>query len=422
MDAQQIYENFHPQAKGTGGLESAQQIAQELSHWFPDSAVSVQKLVDGIQAGWKGTAAEAASQGLTPLAENSLATGRQLGTAQDLISRQVGSFHTAVSEVQRVPAAPQMQNMIAAAATGQLPQPMLTQMAQHQAIQQANVDAYSKYVAASQYNTANLPPLSESVPTQSAPVAVAPPAALPSAPAQAAPGGGARAMHLSGGASGGVPMGAVVASGGAGRTAPSPIGGVGPSLPTSSGGGTGPTTISSAPASVTTSPAPVWTPPVGSGGASSPGSGQPAWLGEPIVPVGGLSAPPVEANPLPGVPRPAAGSGVPGAELPGLGGGRSSVLGGQVPGGGAAAGEEDGVGPRSGAAPGSVAAEEDALATERGAVSRGASSTAAGPMMGGRGGKGERDAEHKRKYVVDEDGEMRFGSTERVAPPVIGEM
>ena len=79
------------------------------------------------------------------------------------------------------------------------------------------------------------------------------------------------------------------------------------------------------------------------------------------------------------------------------------------------------MGPRSGAAPEPVAAEEDALAAERGVASRGAASTATGPMMGGRGGKGTGDAEHKRKYVVDEDGEMRFGATERVAPPVIGE-
>jgi hypothetical protein len=68
-----------------------------------------------------------------------------------------------------------------------------------------------------------------------------------------------------------------------------------------------------------------------------------------------------------------------------------------------------------------AAAEEDALAAERGAATRGATSTAAGPMVGGRRGKGDGDAEHRRKYVVDEDGDLRFGVTEPVAPPVIGE-
>jgi hypothetical protein len=177
MTADQIYQNFHTQAKGTAGLESAQQIAQELADWYPDSAVSVQKLVDGIQSGWQGDAAEAASQGLTPLAENSLTTGQQLGTAQDLISRQVGSFHTAAAEVQQVPPEPSVVDAIGSALLGQPPVGALVQMEQHHAVQQANVDAYQKYVSASQYNTSNLPTLADSVASPTAPVSVTVPAA-----------------------------------------------------------------------------------------------------------------------------------------------------------------------------------------------------------------------------------------------------
>jgi hypothetical protein len=42
-------------------------------------------------------------------------------------------------------------------------------------------------------------------------------------------------------------------------------------------------------------------------------------------------------------------------------------------------------------------------------------------MAGGRGSRGDGDGEHKRKYVLDEDGEATFGISDMVAPPVIGE-
>jgi hypothetical protein len=51
----------------------------------------------------------------------------------------------------------------------------------------------------------------------------------------------------------------------------------------------------------------------------------------------------------------------------------------------------------------------------------GATSQAAGPVMAGRGQKGGEEAEHKRRFGVDEDGDVRFGATEKVAPQVIGE-
>ena len=157
MDAEQIYDNFHTHAKGTQGLSAAQQTAQQLAAKYQDRAVATQQMIDGIQSGWKGNAAEAASQGLAPFAENALNNHQQLGSGQDIVSRQVSSFHTAVSEVRPVPPAPTMQNVITAVMNGQNPQPIMTQIMQNQVIQQANVDAYAKYVGASQYNTGNLP-------------------------------------------------------------------------------------------------------------------------------------------------------------------------------------------------------------------------------------------------------------------------
>jgi hypothetical protein len=87
---------------------------------------------------------------------------------------------------------------------------------------------------------------------------------------------------------------------------------------------------------------------------------------------------------------------------------------------GAGAADEDGA--RSGAALGANTAEEEAVAAERGVSAPGSTSTAAGPMAGGRGGRRDSDVEHRRKYIVDEDGEARFGIDDQVAPRVIGEI
>ncbi|HEX5406755.1 MAG TPA: hypothetical protein VFX16_31150 [Pseudonocardiaceae bacterium] len=378
MSAQQIYENFHQRATGTGGLTSAQRFAQELADWYPDSAVSVQKLVDGIQSGWQGDAAEAASQGLTPLAENSLTTGQQLDTAQDLISRQVGSFHTAVSEVRPVPSEPSMVDTIGAVLLGQAPVPMLAQMAQHNAVQQANVDAYQKYVSASQYNTTNLPLLAESVAARTTPITVAPMTVTETSAVT----GTAATPHLSSAtrpvSTGTTTVpGQVVPQADSVPTAPT-AGSADPAAPQGSGAGVGagatPTTMASAAPPVTMSAAMSTTPAAAAtGSAPSPGR---------------------QAGPT--------GIAVP----PGVGRGEPAVTG-DVRGGA-----------RGGAAPGAGSVEEETLPGER---IPGSTSTTGGPMMGSRGARGDADAQHKRKYGVDEDGETRFGIAEYVAPRVIGE-
>ena len=56
------------------------------------------------------------------------------------------------------------------------------------------------------------------------------------------------------------------------------------------------------------------------------------------------------------------------------------------------------------------------MAAEPGTAARPASS-AAGPMLGGRGAKSSEDAEHKRHYGVDEDGDARFGTDQKTVPP-----
>jgi hypothetical protein len=429
MDAQAIYDNFHTHAQGTPGLATAQQTAGQLAAKYQDRAVATQQLIDGVQVGWKGAASEAAAQGLTPLAVSSLDTNQHLTTGQDIVGRQVDSFHTAVSEVQPVPPAPTMQNVITAAVTGQDTTPMIDQMAHSYATQASNVDAYSKYVSASQYNTSNLPPITP-VDTPNAPVSVT----KPPPDGTATPSGAARTPRVSAvsarttNASNGI---VANSSGSGSRSALPSVGNSGPTSPPSSSGN-GSTSTSSASSPVL--PPPSQSSPAGPTGGSAPGPGQQVGRLGPIG--GGL---PGGAGPNSGMPGDGegvdAGSGLrsgigainedsgglggigSGAGKPGLGGLASGTNS-----GGGAAGDEEGTGSRSGAAPGSAGvAEEEALAAERGAGSGGITSSSAAPLGAGRGARGGEDSEHHRKYGVEEDGDELFGFSGRLAPPVMGE-
>jgi hypothetical protein len=427
MDAQAIYDNFHTHAQGTPGLTAAQQTAEQLAAKYQDRAVATQQLIDGVQIGWKGAASEAAAQGLTPLAVSSLDTHQQLTNGQDIVGRQVDSFHTAVSEVQPVPPAPTMQNVITAAVGGQDTTPMINQMAHSYAIQGSNVDAYAKYVSASQYNTSNLPPITP-VDTPNAPVTVA----TPSPTTAATPNGSTHALRPSAGSAGrpGATYATTLSSSGAGGRSFLPPASTSPTPPTTSSGN-GSTTTSSTPSPAVPPPS---SSPTGPGGGSAPGTGYPVG---PAGPVG--VGTPIGEDPLPGGGRPT--SGLPGdgndtglgsgsinennGGLSGIRSGNTGALGlrsGPNSGVGGIGGEEGPDGRSGGVASGTAGlAEEEALAAERGVGTSGISSTSAAPLgAGSRFGSGE-DAEHQRKYGVEENGEELFGFSGRLAPPVMGE-
>lgn len=433
MDAQAIYDNFHTHAQGTPGLTAAQQAAEQLAANYQDRAVSTQQLIDGVQTGWKGVASEAAAQGLTPLAVSSLDTGGQLTTGHGIVGQQVDSFHTAVSEVQPVPPAPQMSNVIAAAVAGQDTKPMIDQMAHSYGVQASNVVAYSKYVSASQYNTSNLPPITP-VDAPAAPVSVT----TPPPPAASAPTGSTHAPTVSGGSASRTNAARATGTGasGSGSSSPRPPAGTGSPIPPPGSGSSGSTTISGA-------TSPVASPPPQSSPAS-PGGGSGLGQNPPLGPVGPGGATPGGGNVWPGGGGPT--SGLPGdgenvgtgpgsrgdagainedAGLGGVGSGPGNP-GGRVAfgtnsgaGSGGGAGGEQGPGSRSGVGSAGTA-EEEALAAERGTGPGGMSSTAAGPMGAGRG-RGSEDTAHRRKFGVDEDGEELFGLNESVMPPVVGE-
>jgi hypothetical protein len=153
MTAQQIYDIFH-NAPGTATWQAARAAADQLGEDMPQLAADIKRIQDMMNAAWHGAAADIASQGAEPLALEYINTADGLRTAQDLVERQTGSFHTAASSVQPVPPQPTTVDVIDAA----LGAPdMQQQMTNYLAAAQHNVDVYSAYHGASQYNTSNLP-------------------------------------------------------------------------------------------------------------------------------------------------------------------------------------------------------------------------------------------------------------------------
>jgi hypothetical protein len=446
LTAEQIYANFHDNAAGTPGLAAAQQTAQRLAAKYQDRALTTQQMINRLSAEWTGTAESAASQGLAPFAENALTNHQQLAAGQDIISRQIASFHTTVAEVQPVPPAPQMTDVIAALVSGQIPQPMLTQMASHQVAAQANVDAYTQYVGASQYNTANVPAVT-SLDWAGAPVTIAAPAGSAAGGPEAGSMGGTHLAGSSAGVTGtqqrqaAAPTKELSPTGRPGSSMPAPVtmpaatpGLIGTTAPVTRPGGAPPVGIGTPPVEVTT--------PSGNTVPSS-GGGSPAG---PVSNTGGSrpNGPGLDGIGVLGAPGLVGGRAV-GGGLPGEEGEPSAQDGSRFSSGSRAEGGVDrevvgtrwtsrstGSGGGRGTAgvdvepePGTGAlpepmAEEQMLATEPVFAPPSTASATATPLTGSRAAAREEPRERRRKYVVEDDDPF-FGLTERVARPVIGE-
>lgn len=417
MDAQQIYDNFHGHAQGTGGLGVGQEAAQQLAANSQNRAAEIQQLISGIQAGWTGSAADAAAQGLVPYSLNELGTQDGLVASQSVIEQQMNSFQTAAAEVQPVPPALQPQNIVSAVLAGQDVEPMYQQLDTHYVAQTLNVYAYNKYVGASQDNTTGLPTVVP-VEVSDAPVSVS------TEPASAAPAGastGASMVH-SGRRVGYANAEPVAAAGTSPAT--NPAGSTGQPVPASPGSSS--TAPSSDPPGPTVPPG--QNPPVG------PAPGRPASPPPPVAPVGpATGVTPVSAEPLPTTPATGLGSQQP--EEPESGSGSGAVgfvgvvepdpwlaSGGQAPQGRPAINGRGGnteVGPRSG-----VDAEVVSQGESLGSGTSGVRTSAlaeAGPLGSARRGTGDEDDEYTSKYLDEEDGDDLFGVPTATVPAVIGE-
>jgi hypothetical protein len=409
LTPQEIYEQLTG-GPGSTRLDDAREKTRSEWGQQEDRAHQITRLGEKIRIGWQGQASDAAFGAALPLAQVALQGADQLDTAQDLLSRQSGSFHRAANEVRPMPPQPPdnpLADMI----------PFETDLDRevkaYQADAQHNMQVFEGYDNASSYNETNMPKEYSTINHA----------------------GGTISVKPSGGDTGGDSGGDSGGDGSRPRTSePGNFGGPGSGGPGSSGGPGG----VGGPGG-----APVGGPVPGGSPGSGPQQTSPSDV-RPGAPGGGF--PPAGFPQSPAAQQGGSGGAFPGGGFaPGAGGfgpgsggsGSGGGFGGRGGGFGGGAGAGSAGGPGAGGAGGSGSrgvgpgAGAGALAAEEAAARRGGIGGAAGarggagmsPMgaMGGGRGQGDDDSEHDRKYLVEEDAESVFGSDALTAPQVIGD-
>ncbi|MGQ0838896.1 hypothetical protein [Actinokineospora sp.] len=416
MSAEQIYRNFRDGAGGTG-LEQAAAIVRELAEAYERRADSITRLTGRMESVWQGDAAGAAQRGAGPLAVEHALAAPDMTTAQDLTSRQVGSFDHARNSVVPVPPMPDKPSPWENLRTlGGANDTYEDKLGEHNAAAEHNVAVMRGYADASDHNTGAIPTSYGSLLADEASVAVAAPATsdgrvggfLNESTESRSPGDDSR------------PRGADTDQ----TVTPSYTDS--PSTVTPAPGATAPSSHTPTPG---TGPSPHQ--PAGPGGGTAagfvPGAGQ--------RPDGGAAAKPRPGS-GPGGGRPP-GSAAPGEGRGAAGGppqgirtpdsGRGTGTGGPGARGGFGPGPigDDGArvgGPRAGVAPLPTAGGTENTASRGAAVNRGGTGVGVGGMgaASGRPPGGE-DAEHERApFLLARDPHELFGTDEITAPPVIG--
>ncbi|MFB9303171.1 hypothetical protein [Kibdelosporangium philippinense] len=437
MGGQAIYDNF-TSATGAQGLADGAATMNEVVKAYHERGDRIKKIVARMDAVWKGDAAGAAQRGAGPLAVEHGLAAPAMHTAQDLATRQAGSFGDAKNAVIPVPPAPEKVDPLAAF---MVPGALVTysqQLDAHKAAAQHNVDVMRGYENASVYNM-SMPQSYGQIVSDQAEIRVASPTPPPGPGEGGGSGGGGQGPgpgsgpvvppRLPGRGGGSVQSG----SGGGGSSAPGGPGGLGGGNDAGGGGGQGVT-----PPQHGTNPG-GYVPPPTQGGGLPIGPGIPGGGG---LPQGGQATGFGGGLPIgPGIPG---GGGLPqGGQATGFGGGLPGVsfplggAGGEAGGSGGAGGRGPGVsgGPGSGAGQGpggaggrpgaSPVAEPVAgqnAATRGGGVAGRGGGPGGMPVGAGAGkGSGGEDEEHQRaSFLQEPDPDSVFGTDEVTAPPVIG--
>jgi hypothetical protein len=377
MTPQEIYRKIKG-GPGSPPLDDVQAATRAECELEIDRAHQIEQLSRALEDGWQGEAGGAALSAAVPLREAAFEGSAQLERAQDLLSRQSESFHTAFNEVRPMPDEPPANPMGEAI-------PFDTdidkEVRAYQSDAQHNMNIYRGYDNASQYNETHMPDDYTTTNRSVAGASVKPqPDTIEVGAPEPGPGRSDGPGNYSGFTSEPYP-------GGHGPSGPTPSGSQpgGPVGPGGPGGQTSPNE---------------WRPPV----TNSPGQ----YYNPNYPPVGQSS--PVSAAPGGFVP-----GGGPGGSGAGYGGRGPGTAGGPGPGGGR------GYGPGAGVGAGALAAEE---AAARRAAQAAGGRAGAGPMgapAGGGRNKDDDDTEHERKFLIEADAEETFGSDVLTAPQVIGD-
>jgi hypothetical protein len=341
-----------------------------------------------IESAWQGAAGEGAAGAAQPLAASALAGADLLEQAQDLMDRQSGSFNRAKNDVVPVPPEPPKPDLLDVRVAFTDYEKSLTA---YQADAQHNIDVFSNYDGASDYNETRMPASYSTSAHSGGTINV-----VPDAGQRGDTGDFIEVADYE------PPRGEPRSSGERVQVDGPPRGG-----PTS-----GPVSSDSQPPQQT-APSDFVTPSGNPPNSPLPTPPQPGSTGgfATGLPVGGFTG----GGPV--------GSGGPGAR-----GGVYGGSGGPGTGGPGSAGRGPGVGMRGGmlgAGPGVGALAAEEAAAQRAAAAaaaRGAGSGMVGgaPVGAGRG-KNDEDEDHKRKVLIEADAEGLFGSDVLTAPEVIGD-
>jgi hypothetical protein len=156
MSGDAIYRNFQD-GPGPERLATSAAIVDGLVGRYQERTDRILRLRARMEAAWQGTAADAADRGLGPVVIEHGLAGRALHVAQDLTSRQVGSFGEAKNAVVPVPPAPGEVDVLAMFMDQDVARSYFMQVAQHNQAAQHNVDVMNGYTGASQYNADGQP-------------------------------------------------------------------------------------------------------------------------------------------------------------------------------------------------------------------------------------------------------------------------
>jgi uncharacterized protein YukE len=154
LSGQDIYWAF-TRAEGCQAWQAAQTAARELAGNLADQSVSLNRVLAGMESTWAGAASDASRHSGTRLAAEVATAADALEVTQDVLDRQVESWHTALHGVVPVPDPPTPANPVQALANGG--------PTQHQRWQRVldaaghNVTVYENYQAASAEHRARLP-------------------------------------------------------------------------------------------------------------------------------------------------------------------------------------------------------------------------------------------------------------------------
>jgi hypothetical protein len=393
MTGAEIYRNFHD-GPGPDGLIDGAVVVNEISGTYGERAQQIRALVARMESAWQGDAAGAAQRGAGPLAVEHDMSSMALGTAQDLTSRQAGSFSEAKGRVVPVPPKPELLNPAVVFTSPAMVIDHERRLDEHSAAAQNNVDVMNGYSGASEYNTENLPTSYGKLSDDQSGIDVG---------TNEVGGVGGAVINTPGSADSGDDT---TRSTAAGRDSSEPVGGS-RTPGGSSGGGPGVGGGASGGGSS------------GSGPGSSPGVTTP----ETFVPdpspspvgssdVGTGRVPGTSVGPLsPGVGAVVAGRG-------GFGGGAGPFGGGGAgPRGGVPAGPGAGVG----ADPRGVAARPGSVTGPLAAGGRGGPGAGGFPVSTPGRGRDDEDIEHQRpEWLEGGDPDELFGTDVVTAPPTIG--